>query len=145
MSALRRPRILLARRDQVTVAEKLTGLAPRRLTEVRRDDVAHFEEIADVHVFSRNLTPHGDILRPIESYNPRRAGTSWPVRASCTSMWSDAVGAGGFAVPRRVMRMSHNAMPPRAATAMSVFRMPRPASRARSSVTVAWRNAPPDS
>ena len=32
------------------------------LPEVGRDDVAHLEEVADMHVLGRDLAPHGGIL-----------------------------------------------------------------------------------
>ena len=62
VAALRRPRILLPRRDHVAVAHEAARLAPRRLAEMRGDDVAHLEQVADRDVFGGDLPPDVEVV-----------------------------------------------------------------------------------
>ena len=62
VAALRRARILLPRRDHVAVALETARLAPRRLAEMRRHDVAHLEQVADVHILGGDLPPDVEIV-----------------------------------------------------------------------------------
>ena len=57
VAAVDRPRIFLARDENVTVPLEAARRAPRRLPEVRAGHVAHLQQVGDVHVLGRHLRP----------------------------------------------------------------------------------------